>query len=172
MIILSKSIKYIMKTTIGIYSSHHEALETVKELQNAGFSKKQLTIIGKVKKDEEVGEDTLAKVAGTEVGISVLAGSTLGVLTGIGIFAIPGLGFLFGAGALAGAIAGFDFGLIGGGIISALTLPNIHGDIANKYEDELKGGKFLVIAQGTEEEVSKAKEMMQAHGKYSGLETH
>lgn len=166
-----------MKTTIGIYDTHEDAVDAVKALQNAGFPKKLLTIIGKVKNPdpnakEEASVDKLEKYAGTEVGVSVLAGTTLGVLTGIGVFAVPGLGFLFGAGALVGAIAGFDFGLVGGGIISALTLPNVHEKIAKKYDEEIKSGKFLVIAHGSEADMFKAKEIMSNHDKHSGLETH
>lgn len=94
------------------------------------------------------------------------------MLTGIGLLAIPGLGFLYGAGALAGAIAGFDIGLIGGGIISALTIPGVKHDVAKEYETQLKEGKFLVIAHGSEEEVNRAKEIMHRHGTHTTLETH
>ena len=168
-----------MKTTIGVYPTHQEAVEAVSALHAAGFAKKQVSILGKVQHQDgvpagetEVSQEKMARVAGAEVGISALAGSTLGLLTGIGVFAIPGLGFLFGAGALVGAIAGFDIGLIGGGIISALTLPNLEPDVAKQYDEDIRGGRFLVIVQGNQEEVDHARDLLSEHGKHSSLHMH
>lgn len=161
-----------MKTTIGVYNTHQEAMEAVKELRKAGFPTKNLSVIGKVEQETDDIETTDMKVAGTEVGAGVVIGSTVGILTGIGIFAIPGLGFLFGAGALAGAIAGFDIGLIGGGIISALTLSGIHDENAKHYEKQLREGKFLLIIQGTKEEAEQAQKILKSHGTDAGLEMH
>lgn len=166
-----------MRTVVGVYEDHHEAVEAVRELKNAGYNSKQISLIGTVKDTsglEDVAEDDSErmKVAGAELGITAIAGSTLGLLTGIGVFAIPGLGFLFGAGALVGAIAGFDLGLIGGGIISALTIPGVKGETAKKYEKEIKEGKLLLIVQGTEAEVHEAENLLTSHGKHSTLEKH
>jgi uncharacterized membrane protein len=166
-----------MRTVVGIYEDHHHAVEAVRELKSAGYNTKQISLIGKVKDTaglEDVAEDDSKrmKIAGTELGVTAIAGSTIGLLTGIGIFAIPGLGFLFGAGALVGAIAGFDFGLIGGGIISALTLPGVKGDTAKEYEKEVSEGKLLLIVQGTEEEVKHANELLHSHGKHEELKTY
>lgn len=71
-----------------------------------------------------------------------------------------------------GAIAGFDIGLIGSGLISGLSLANIHGDIAKKYEDKIREGKFLLIAQGSEEELKKAHDIIDKHGKHTEVDTH
>jgi uncharacterized membrane protein len=166
-----------MRTVVGVYENHHEAVEAVRELKSAGFNTKQISLIGKVKDTaglEDVAEDDSQrmKVATTELGVTAIAGSTIGLLTGIGVFAIPGLGFLFGAGALVGAIAGFDLGLIGGGIISALTLPGVKGDTAKQYEKEVSEGKLLLVVQGTEQEVHEAQAVLASHGKHDTLETH
>lgn len=168
-----KIISIFMKTTIGVCNTHREAMEAVRELRKAGYPTKNLSVIGKVDADTEDDiEVTDMKVAGTEVGAGVVIGSTLGILTGVGVFAIPGLGFLFGAGALAGAIAGFDIGLIGGGIVSALTLTGIHDEKAKHYDEQLKEGKFLLIVQGSKEEGEQAQKILQAKGGNAGLEMH
>lgn len=166
-----------MRTVVGTYDNHHEAVEAVRHLKAAGFNSKQISLIGKVKDTaglEDVAEDDSArmKVAGAELGVTAIAGSTIGLLTGIGVFAIPGLGFLFGAGALVGAIAGFDIGLIGGGIISALTLPGVKGETAKQYEKEVSEGKLLLIVQGTEAEVHEAENVLSSYGKHDVLEAH
>lgn len=164
-----------MKAVISVYDTHEGAVTAVKELQNAGYSSKHLSIIGKTTGEAKVpgikNSETMA-IAGAEVGIGALAGSVLGVLTGVGIFAIPGVGFLYGAGALVGAIAGFDFGIIGGGIASALTVAGISSDDTKQYEEVLKAGKFLVIAQGNEEEVTRAKNVLETHGNLVSITQH
>ena len=164
-----------MKTAVGVYSTHGDAVHAIKVLKDNGYPAEKLSILGKVNEaanELETKDEKLMKVAGTEVGIGAIAGTTAGILTGIGLFAIPGLGFLFGAGALAGAIAGFDIGLIGGGVVSALTIPGMKTDAAKKYEKELDAGRFLVIAQGTEEEIKRAEEILKGHGTHTVLDMH
>lgn len=164
-----------MNATIGIYDTHDLAVEAVRKLKDGGYPASQLSIMGVA--ETEVVDDQMhiieknpLKVGG--LGAGALVGTTLGVLTGVGIFAIPGLGFLFGAGALVGAIAGFDFGLIGGGIASALTTVGVKDENAEKYHDALEQGKFLVIAHGTEEDVNRAKDLLHEHGTHENLVIH
>lgn len=161
-----------MKTVVGVYSTHDEAVAAVKALKEEGYIDNQISMIGKVKNTGEDNEAHLMNTAAAEIGVTTVAASTLGVLTGLGIFAIPGLGFLYGAGALVGAIAGFDIGLIGGGIISALTLPGMKNDIAKDYDKELQEGKILVIVQGSPEEVAEAKSHLGKLSTHSTLEVH
>ena len=162
-----------MKTTIGVYDTKEAAVSTAKELTDQGFSPKKISVIGRVAEGDAdfMADEELMEKAGKRVGLTTLIGSTVGILSGVGIFAIPGLGFIFGAGALMGAIAGFDIGLIGGGLISALSLANVKGDIAKKYEEHLQAGKFLLIAQGNEEDLKKAHELMQNHRNHHTLES-
>jgi hypothetical protein len=81
------------------------------------------------------------------------------------------LGFLYGAGALVGAIAGFDFGLIGGGVASALATVGVKNENAKKYHDALAAGKFLVIVHGNQKHVDEAKNILDSNG-HLDLETH
>jgi uncharacterized membrane protein len=164
-----------MNTTIGVYDFHDDAIEAVLELKQAGFPVKKLSIIGKA--EEEVVDEEMhvmpknpLNLKGVSIGTTL--GAAIGVLTGVGLFAIPGLGFLYGAGALVGAIAGFDFGLIGGGIASVLTTVGVNSEETHKYQENLAEGKYLVIAQGNEAEMKKAKEVMDAHGKHTYVAIH
>ena len=42
-----------MKSTVGIYDAHEDALEAIKELKRSGYSEKQLSIIGKAELVED-----------------------------------------------------------------------------------------------------------------------
>lgn len=165
-----------MKSIIGVYEDHDAALNAVKELKDGGYPVKQLSIIGKAevsKVDEEMhvhhGKSG-ANVAGLSIGTTI--GATIGILTGVGLFAIPGLGFLYGAGALVGAIAGFDFGILGGGIASLLTVVGVEEAETKKYQADLEEGKYLLVAQGDDTEVNKAVAILEAHGKHHHLGAH
>ncbi|MDB5282560.1 MAG: hypothetical protein JWO06_1635 [Bacteroidota bacterium] len=152
-----------MKTTIGVYDTHEEALDAIRELKETGFPADKISLLGKAEMiKNHIHINPRQAVEGAEISVGVVAGSVLGVLTGVGIFAIPGLGFLFGAGALVGAFAGLEFGVLGGGVVAILTgiLEIDHSD-ASKYEAELNEGKFLVIVQGNEDQVKHAKQALQ-----------
>ena len=164
-----------MNTTIGIYDDHDAAVAAVGQLKDAGYAVNQLSIIGLtqtevVDENDHVIPENPISVAGLGTGVAL--GTAVGVLTGVGIFAIPGLGFLFGAGALVGAIAGFDFGLIGGGIASVLTTVGVNDENAKRYDDVLRRGKFLVVAEGTAEEVLHARDLLQGHAINADLAIH
>ncbi len=153
-----------MKTAVGVYDTHDEAVVAVRKLKEANFPVKHLSILGRAE-TEAVDED--ARIAPknplnlTGLGVGTTVGAALGVLTGAGVFLIPGLGFLYGAGALVGAIAGLDLGLIGGGLASVLTNLGVD-DEEEKYHKQLEEGKFLLIAEGEQEEINRAKRLLQS----------
>jgi len=165
----------VMKATIGVYDTHEEAVEAIRELKNAGYPLRHLSIIGKlhteyVHNNMEISEEYPIRLGGIEV--TTALGITLGVLTGVGLFAIPGVGFLFGAGAITGAIAGLDFGLMGGGLVSVLTNLGMKDEIAKQYLSDIEDGRYLVVAQGDSTELENAKTILLAHGTHTALETH
>jgi uncharacterized membrane protein len=164
-----------MNAAIGVYDSHDMAIEAVRELKESGYPVKQLSIIGKadvevVDKELHVQSKNPINLAG--VGIGTTLGATLGILTGVGLFAIPGLGFLYGAGALVGAIAGIDFGLIGGGVASVFATVGLKDEDTQKYQENLAEGKYLLVAQGSKDEVSNAIEVLNSHGQHTYAAIH
>jgi uncharacterized membrane protein len=151
-----------MKSTVAIYKTHDHAIEAIKILDEARFPLKRVSLIGKV----EVVEDhihlrNLEPLKNAPVFIGAAAGSVIGLLSGIGIFAIPGIGFIYGAGAVIGTIAGLDLGLVGGGIITLLATFGIQEESAIQYEEHVQAGKYLVVVQGTQDEINKAKQILE-----------
>ncbi len=162
-----------MKTTIAVYDSHKKALKALDKLKDGGFPLKNVSLMTKAEEtDNQLHLRSGEKLEATEVNIGVIAGPVLGTLTGIGLFAIPGFGFMFGAGAIVGALAGFDFGLIGGGVLSFLTMLGVSIAHRRKYHTHLTEGKYLLIIQGTPKEVAMAKAILEAHGEHLELNMH
>ena len=162
-----------MKSVIGVYESHTQAVDAVKMLKDAGFPVKHISLIGKAPISADHRFLMSNKVIEErEVGVGVVTGAILGVLTGVGVFAMPGLGFLYGAGALIGAIAGFDIGLVGGGIVAIFTSIGIDEINSMRYEKLLHENKFLILIQGTEAEIARAKEMLFTSQLHIEMDSH
>jgi uncharacterized membrane protein len=164
-----------MNAAIGVYDSHDKALSAVKELKDAGYPVKRISIIGKAnveEVDEKLNVQPKNPLHVEGVGIGTALGTAVGILTGVGLFAIPGFGFLYGAGALVGAIAGFDFGLIGGGIASVFTTLGVEDEATQKYQDHLAAGKYLLVVQGDNDEVTKAIKILEEHGQHTYVAAH
>lgn len=154
-----------MKTVIGVYDSHDKAIVAASELKKSGFPASKISIIGKADLvDNHIHVKSSTAPAVAEASIGVVTGTVLGILTGVGIFAVPGLGFLFGAGAVVGAFAGLDFGILAGGITAILTTIGINEVNAVKYEKHLNEGKFLIFANGDENQIEQAKKVLHTQG--------
>ena len=165
-----------MKSAIGVYDTHEKAIAAIEELKAANYPIRHLSILGKA--DKEVVADEKAHIISENpirpaaLGVGVTLGLALGILTGAGVFLIPGFGFLFGAGAVAGAVAGLDAGLIGGGIATVLATLGVGDDVAKRYQADLNAGKFLLVAQGSDEEITNAKNLLDTHGTHQQLQLH
>ena len=155
---------HAMNTIVGVYATHEKAIEAVEELKRAGYPVQQVSLLGKAVIIDDlmhVKQNRWIKNAPAIIG--AILGPILGILTGLKIFAIPGLGFLFGAGALLGALAGFSLGIVGGGVISLFAILVIKSRAVLKYHEHLEEKGFQVIAHGNNEEVDKAKEILEGH---------
>ena len=155
-----------MNTTIGVYASHEKAIEAVQELKRSGYPVEQVSLIGKAVIIDDlmhVKQNKWIKNAPAIIG--AILGPILGILTGAKIFAIPGLGFLFGVGAGFGALAGFSLGIVAGGVLSLLAILVIKSRAVLKYHEHIEEKGFQIIVHGNEEDVKKAKEILDSHKK-------
>lgn len=151
-----------MKTSIAVFNSHDEALASVVLLKEHHFPLGLVSIVGKADLiDDKIhlpkSHDALIN---TPVIAGTVLGTTIGLLTGIGLFAIPGLGFLYGAGAIVGALGGFDLGLVAGGAGTLMLQAGIEQEHAEVYNEHIREGKFLLLIDGTQEEIDRAKEIV------------
>jgi hypothetical protein len=151
---------------VAIYPSHTAAEAAVKELQQSGFDMKKLSVVGR-------GYHTDQQVVGYyNVGdrmkhwgkLGAFWGGLWGLLFGSAFFLIPGVGPLLVAGplvswivgALEGAVVVGGLSAIGAGLYS-LGIPK---DSIVRYETALKADKFVLIAHGSLDETTHAKEIL------------
>jgi hypothetical protein len=153
-------------SVVAIFSGHGQAEAAIKELQNSGFDMKQLSIIGKGYHVEEqvVGYYNLGDRLASWGKTGAFWGWIWGLVFGSAFFFIPGVGpvmvggpvvsWLVGALETAAVFGGFS--AIGGALIGA----GIPEDSVLRYETALKVDNFLVIAHGTQDDVERAKSIL------------
>jgi uncharacterized membrane protein len=153
-------------SVVAIYGTHDQAEAAVKELQKSGIDMKKLSIVGKdYHTDEQVvgyyNAGDRMKCWGTQ---GAFWGGIWGILFGTAFFTIPGLGAVLVAGPLVASIVAALEGAVVVGGLSALGAGlysiGIPKDSVVKYETALKTDNFLLVAHGTAEEVSKARDIL------------
>ncbi len=162
---------------VTIYDTHTEAEEAVRALQKAGVDMRTLSIVGK---DYHTEEDVIGYY---NTGDRMMAwgktgafwGGLWGFLFGSAFFFVPGVGPLLAAGPLVGWIIGALEGaaIVGGLSVLGAGLYSIGIPTENilEYETHIKAGKYVVIAHGSPDEISKANAAM-ATTKHAGSQTH
>ena len=159
-----------MNSVIATFSTHTLAEEAVKQLADAGFDMKLLSIIGKGYHSEEnvvgyynAGDRML--YWGTQ---GAFWGGFWALLFGSGFFMVPGVGPLLVAGPFVAALVGAleSAAVVGGfsALGAALVSIGIPNNSIVQYEGCIKSGQFLMVAHGTPEEVERAKELLSTSG--------
>lgn len=153
----------------GIYASRSAAEAGVDQLNAAGFSNNDISVLlSSSKSSEEFAHEKNTKAPeGTTTGVVAggAIGGTLGLLAGIGALAIPGVGPLIAAGPIMAALAGVGVGGATGGIIGALVGLGIPEYEAKRYEGRVKdGGVLLSVHCDTSDEISRAKDVLKQTG--------
>jgi len=154
-------------SVVAVYPDHESAEEAVKALESAGFSLKNLSIMGRDFQATEhpVGFVTTGDVASQGAHAGAWAGGIFGLLMGAAFLILPGVGPVVVAGPLAAALLGGVEGAIAGaalgGIGGALVGLGVSKERAVKYETELKAGKFVVTLRGTPDEADRAKGLLE-----------
>ena len=157
-------------SVIALFDQHTQAEAGVKELQEAGFDMKALSIVGKeYHTDENVtGYYTNGDRMAYWGKSGAFWGGMWGLLFGSAFFMIPGIGPIVAAGPVIGwIVAALEGAAVVGGL-SALGAGlygiGIPKNSILKYETSLKAGKFMLVVHGTADEVTRAKEILSTHG--------
>jgi hypothetical protein len=164
-------------TLIAIFANHEQAERAVKDLTDAKFDVKSLSIIGR-------GYHTEEKVIGfynTPDRITVWAGrgafwgGLWGLFFGGVVLMVPVVGHVMVLGYLATAVASAVEGAIVVGGLSALGAAlasiGVPKDSVVQYETALTADQFLVTAHGSDTEMARARAVLAAADPLS-LELH
>jgi len=148
---------------VAVYDTHIEAEAGIKELQKAGFAMKKLSIVGKDYHSDEhvVGYYNTGDRMKYWGKYGAFWGGIWGLLFGSAFFMIPGFGPILVAGPMvAWVIGALESAAVVGGLSAlgaGLYSIGIPKDSVLKYETAIKAGKYVLIAQGTVDEVANAR---------------
>jgi hypothetical protein len=162
---------------IGVFSKRSDAELALAELRNSNFPMDRVSVIVQdrdgnrevagVETTEEFGNkaDEGAKTGAVTGGA---VGGLTGLLVGLGTLAIPGIGPIMLAGAaataLATTVAGSAIGAAAGSLLGALIGLGIPEERARNYADRVSRGDYLVIVDGTPEEIRRAQTILSDRG--------
>lgn len=164
------------QTVVGIFHTPAEAERAVADLMASGFVREQISLIASGEHAEHIklvgsGVEHVEDIAIGAVGGS-LVGGMLGALVGMVVVAIPGIGPVLAAGPLAAALGsagitmavGAGAGVVGGGVLGALTWAGITHDEARVYEEFVRRGGSLVTVQASGDERERATTILHRDG--------
>ncbi|MBD0268870.1 MAG: general stress protein [Cyanobacteria bacterium Co-bin8] len=158
------------KRGVGFFSNAETVEKACQELQSSGFSMDKVSVIGKdaqqgadvsgATAQDRVGEDKI-KPAATAVADTVSNSAAGVVLFGLTSLVIPGLGPILAAGSLVGALSATAAAtgvsaVASNNLYQALSSLGIPEDKASDYGDALLAGQYLVIVEGSEDELNQA----------------
>jgi hypothetical protein len=157
------------KSVFGIYLTREAVDSAAGELERAGFSNSDLSIL----LPEELDSRQLVTDANTKapegaavgVGSGAAVGGAMGWLVGVGALAIPGIGPVIAAGPIVAMLAGIGVGGALGGFAGALIGVGIPEAEATKYEGRiLQGGILVAVRCETSTEIDRARHVMETTG--------
>jgi hypothetical protein len=164
-------------TIFGIFSDRSDADHAMDELENNGYSTKDITIVAKDevvhKTDEGILQSATSSAAQGAVAGGAMAG-IVGLLVGVGAIVIPGIGGLLIGGPLAAAlgltgaaataVSAGATGAVAGGLLGGLVGIGLPHETAEYYERKVKEGGILVaVAETLPSEKRKAQQILQKH---------
>jgi hypothetical protein len=163
---------------VSVFKTHNDAEVGIKTLEKAGFDLRKLSIVGKDYHTEEhvVGYYNAGDRMKYWGKNGAFWGAIWGWLFGAAFFLIPGLGAILVAGPLVAGIVGALEGAVVVGGLSALGAGlysiGIPKNSVLDYETALKSDKFLLVVQGTAEEVARAKDVLQTETAATQTDLH
>jgi hypothetical protein len=154
------------QSVIGVYDSMPKAEDAVRALGTGGYPIQQISVVAQdLQSEKQVhGFVTAGDLAKGGAATGAWVGGLFGLLIGAAFIWVPGFGPLLVAGPLAamllGGIEGVLAGAAGGGLLGALVGWGVSDKHILKYEEHIKGGKYLVIAHGTSDQITTARDIL------------
>lgn len=166
------------KRAVGVFPHRRDAEAAIHDLNQTGFPMRQISLVGRNTDPDAqfAGLDVSDRPTGNQADEGAKAGAATGgvlgglggLLVGLGAIAIPGVGPVIAGGALATALAtaaaGGAIGAAAGGLTGALVGLGIPDDQARHYNDRVSRGDYLVMVEGTEDEVRRAEAILRRRG--------
>src|SRR5919206_101282 len=156
------------RTAVGYFRDRHAADTAFDDLMSRGFSRDDLSIMGRGRE----GGAGLADDDHVGAGEGAAVGGITGLLVGAAAMLIPGIGPIVAVGpltaALTGAVTGGVTGAVVGGVAGALIDAGVEEEEARFHEERFKHGGYLVTVRADDTRYPEARRILES----TGAETH
>src|SRR5438105_2799666 len=146
------------RTVVGHFEDAASANAAYERLLQRGFSRDDITVIGRGQEGRKDGTEPGDHVTAGE---GAAAGTIFGLLFGAAAMLIPGIGPVVAVGpltaAVAGAVTGGVTGAIVGGVGGALIHAGVPEEEARYYEDRFKTSGYLVTVRADDDRYDEAR---------------
>lgn len=146
---------------MGLFHDSTEARACVHDLEKAGWSSDQVSLIAHRGTDGGGGSDDQLH-SGTAKGAAI--GGVAGAILGAVALAIPGIGPVLAIGPIAAALAGAGVGAATGGMLGALNDMGVPEREAAYWTEGVKRGGTLVVVRAEPETAGNAQDILDRHG--------
>ena len=158
-------------TLVGVFHSHAEAQQAIRELKSAGFSDSEIGVVapdGDGTHGEHVESEGEGNKSGSGAAVGATAGLGAGALWGLGIVAgvLPAIGPVIAGGALAAIAASAAGTAVAGGVLGALVGLGISEEEAEYYQGEFERGRTVVTVKATGDRHLQANQIMDRYNAY------
>lgn len=158
---------------LAIFDSVGRAEAALRALQEAGFTREQLSVLTRHSDVELTAEQAVAlerdaEATSTAVAVGSTLGGLAGLLGGLALFAIPGIGALAGAGVLATTFGGAALGAAAGERAAHFRSLGVPEERSARYGQALERGEVLVAV--TVADHSQARRARERLGQHAPLE--
>jgi hypothetical protein len=143
---------------VAIYDSFEVAGAGIKALEKGGYPDEQVSFVTSVMDDALPRNAAMASgdEAENQSATGAVAGGLLGALMGAPLLAVPGLGPVLAIGPIATGLTG----AIVGGFLGAMSGWGVHEDHLQSYQDQVREGKVVIVANGRPDQVAHARELL------------
>jgi hypothetical protein len=154
------------QTITRLYDSYDTALQAALGLKEAGFTDREISMVGVADSAPHAEFETSPAAEDAETGAAIggVIGAAAGLMAGLGVLAIPGIGPVVAAGWLASTLAVGAAGAVAGGatggIVGALAGTGTPEEDANVYAESVRRGDSLVTVSVPDDRVSEASEIL------------
>ena len=150
------------RAVIAVVADCETAHAAVERLVADGIPADHISIVAKdVQSEDRVnGFITTRDLVGASAATGAWVGGLLGLLTGTALLFLPGVGPFVVLGPLAaGAINIAEGALVGSGV-GAVLGHFVHKRDVPRYEEAVRDGSYLVVVHGTEDDVTRAQQVL------------
>lgn len=159
-----------MKSHVAVYKTHDQAFKAVKALSERNFPMEHVSLVGKADIiDDHIKVKNIEIIKLMPLALSIIGGIIFGFLIGYDVIRIPGLNFMDGKGFFFNFFWGAFVGLVIGALLTILIAVLIQKDRILRYKEHLIEKRFLVIVNGTEEEIHLAQKILHTEGQFRAV---